>query len=104
MKYLARLKSEKQLTDELPKLPKPPFDSFDSTKGRHFPENEPPTQPLTRKAKAESTLTPLRRATSYPCGKCGNQTYREIVAGWLCENCGAKFPFIGGTRGPELIH
>lgn len=51
MKYLARLKSEKQPPDKLPKPPKPPFDSFGCTKKRHFPESKgqdvietPPTE------------------------------------------------------------
>lgn len=55
MKWLTRLKSEKGLPSELPKLPKAstpspkpvpepskdPFDSFGSTEDRHIPENEP---------------------------------------------------------------
>lgn len=43
--YLARLKSEKRLLDVLPKPPKAPFDSKDSTEGRHFRENDTPATP-----------------------------------------------------------
>ncbi len=60
MKYLSRLKSEirlpnelsklpkgkKQSHDVLPKLPKAPYGSFDSTEDRHFSENiSPEPQP-----------------------------------------------------------
>ena len=41
MKYLARLKSEKQPPDVLQKLQEPPFDSFCSTEGRPFSEIAP---------------------------------------------------------------
>lgn len=44
-KYLARLKSEKQPQSELPKLPKPPFDSYDSPEGVQFSEIQETTQP-----------------------------------------------------------
>jgi len=43
--YLARLRAhdfEKRLPKDLQKLQKPPFDSFCSTQGRHFPETHPP--------------------------------------------------------------
>lgn len=43
--YLARLKSEKRLPDVLPKPPKAPSDSKDSTEGRHFRENDAPATP-----------------------------------------------------------
>ncbi len=42
MKYLTRLKSEIRLPNELPKLPKAPYDSFGSTEDRHFSENVSP--------------------------------------------------------------
>jgi hypothetical protein len=38
MKYLDLLKSEKRLSEELPKLPEAPFDSFSSDQRRHVSE------------------------------------------------------------------
>jgi hypothetical protein len=55
-KYLARLKSEKRPDCVLPKLPKPPFDSKDSTEGEHISVNKP-LQHL------QETPTPLQQAT-----------------------------------------
>jgi len=44
MKWLDRLKDEEHPLEVLPKLPKDPYDSFGSTKGRHIPENESDSQ------------------------------------------------------------
>lgn len=42
MSYLEQLKLENTHPEALPKLPEPPFDSFDSRGGRHFPEKKAP--------------------------------------------------------------
>lgn len=82
MKYLARLKSEKQLPDELPKPPKPSFDSFDSIKGRPFPENEVQEQGI-----------PITRTTSkvdwlQPCSICAGRLFTESDrGGYFCCEC-----------------
>ena len=49
-------------------------------------------------------LPPLKRATSYPCGKCDGTYYTEVQDSWRCDNCTVVFEIIGGTRGPEIIH
>jgi hypothetical protein len=41
MSYLEQLKSENTHPEALPKLPEPPFDSFDSRGKRHFSEKSP---------------------------------------------------------------
>ena len=43
MSYLEQLKSENPSQGALSKLPKPPFDSFDSRGGRHFSEKKAPS-------------------------------------------------------------
>ena len=42
MSYLEQLKLENTHPEALPKLPEPPFDSFDSGGGRHFSEKKAP--------------------------------------------------------------
>ena len=42
MSYLEQLKLENTHPEALPKLPEPPFDSFDSRGGRRFPEKKAP--------------------------------------------------------------
>ena len=66
---------------------------------------------------------PEIKARGYGCGKCSNRIYRLIytcatniapcqsifkdnnprVQAWQCEGCGAIFPIIGGSRGPQYI-
>jgi hypothetical protein len=46
--YLDRLISEKRQPDELPKLPKASYVSFDSAEGKHISENHAPTAPRQR--------------------------------------------------------
>ena len=110
MKYLSMLKSQKGLPGELSKLPKAPFDSKDSTGGRHISENQAPEQ--------DENPT---RARGYGCAACGNRIYLAVeqwelselpqwspwkhehrpVIVWQCEKCGAIFKVIGGSRGPQ---
>ena len=112
MKYLAMLKSEKALPDELPKLSKAPFGTFDSTPSRHISENQ-----------SEQRKNPTR-ARGYGCASCGNKIYtavqvwdvselplgspwsheRKPVTYWQCEGCGSVYEIIGGSRGPVFIN
>lgn len=39
----------------------------------------------------------ITRAYGYPCGRCkhGVKSYVKVAGGWMCENCGMVFPYIG---------
>mgnify|MGYP001089877696 CR=1 FL=1 len=53
MKYLAMLKNEENTYQEaLPKLPEPPFDSFDSDPERHVSEKQAPPDPAPKTPEA----------------------------------------------------
>jgi hypothetical protein len=75
-------------------------------------------QLLTKKKKLSN------RATGYGCVGCGNKIYQVIqgwktkeltasspwmyehvpVIHWKCEDCGAVFEIIGGSRGPQPLN
>ena len=65
-----------------------------------------------------------KKAQGYGCGKCGCKKYsaaeiwvsymlpesaeweqeHSLVMGWKCDQCGAVFQVIGGSKGPKLIN
>lgn len=99
MKYLARLKSEKRQLNvlpklpkvetptksELPKVPKPPCDSFGSAEGRHFSE-------ITPVLPGEADPTPKGRIWEpgwpYVC-ECGEATGWSTDGVGICPSCAA---------------
>lgn len=74
MKWLTRLKSEKQLPCELPKPPKDPFDSFGSSESRHFPEN------IAVRQSERDAIQPFSLDCFSPDGLL-EETFREALAG-----------------------
>ena len=109
MKYLSALKDENPLNeeqknskntypDELQKVQKGVFTVFAVREGSTFPE---------------------KKAQGYGCAGCGGKVYTKAeiwvsymlpesstweaehspVQGWRCDQCGAEFLYIGGSRG-----
>ncbi|MBU1568806.1 MAG: hypothetical protein KJ630_24670 [Proteobacteria bacterium] len=103
MKYLALLKSEKCLPDELPKLTKgvnEAFVSFGSDQSRHVLKNEVPS------IDARKPELPPLAGSSEPCRNCERLEAVSIlgvdVPGCLYEIPGAEYPD-GWKRLPNNI-
>jgi hypothetical protein len=122
MKYLSALKNETPLDEEqkkpkntyhdvLQKVQKPLFTVFTVLEGGTSQ----------KKPGHEKVEEKLILAKGYGC-VCGHNLYHQVedfveepedenwehqyrlCKVWQCENCKATYEFIGGTRGPKVIH
>ena len=122
MKYLSALKEENPpdeelekskntYPNELQKVQKPLFTVFTVLEGGTSQ----------KKTEQEKIKNKPIRAQGYGCG-CGHNLYHQVEdfveepedtnwehkyqlgKVWQCENCKATYEFIGGTRGPKVIH
>lgn len=78
--------------ERLPALP--PFSTFPTLI---------PAEEVLKNIEQAKAIPPLKRATSYPCGKCDGTYYTEVQGGWQCDGCTMVLKSIGGKRGPEII-